>query len=312
MRNQGDPYWDLHCFRTSADLLPVGTVRVYSDRESMGQHAEEIQAGERFEFGKNWTEFLRTLDAGRITQAESSLRDMLETGNLSGLKFIDVGCGSGVFSLAARRLGAEVQSFDFDPHSVACARELKRRYFETDPDWSIVEGSVLDTAFLASFGQFDIVYSWGVLHHTGAMWAALDNVVALVRPGGRLFIALYNDQGTSSQRWLAVKRAYNRLPPALRFLVLWPAAVQLWWRPMVKDLITLRPLRTWRDYHQRRGMSPWHDVVDWVGGYPFEVAKPEEVFDFYRQRGFSLERLTTAGGTLNQFVFRRNLSTPIA
>lgn len=274
------------------------------------QHAHEVSTGERFEFGRNWTRFLTTLNDQRIALAEDSLAEYLETRDLRGLSFIDVGCGSGIFSLAARRLGARVLSFDYDPHSAACARELKRRYFANDPNWTVMEGSVLDPDFLATLGQFDVVYSWGVLHHTGNMWQAFDNVVPLVKRGGRLFISIYNDQGKFSRRWLVVKRWYNNLPPALRFLVVWPAAIKLWWRPILKDLVTLRPFHQWREYIRIRGMSPWHDVLDWVGGYPFEVAKPEEIFSFYRKRGFSLEYLSTVGGSLacNQFVMQRKLS----
>lgn len=274
---------------------------------TINQHAQEVAAGERFEFGKNWAEFLKLLNEDRIRIAEESIQDWLESKRLDGLSFIDVGCGSGIFSLAARRLGARVRSFDFDPHSANCARELKRRYFPGDPDWTIEEGSVLDRDYLLSLGQYDIVYSWGVLHHTGQMWTALDNVVPLVAPNGRLFISIYNDQGKWSRRWTTVKKTYNRLPPSLRFLVLWPSAWHMWGRPIVKDFLLLRPFHQWNDYIKRRGMSPWRDIVDWVGGYPFEVAKPEQIFDFYRARGFQMDRLGTCGGTLgcNQFVFRR-------
>ncbi|MGH9661964.1 MAG: class I SAM-dependent methyltransferase, partial [Bryobacteraceae bacterium] len=256
--------------------------------------------------GRNWSAFLQLLNDDRIARAQASLAAMLEASSLAGLRFLDAGCGSGLFSLAARRLGARVHSFDFDPASVACTGELRRRYFSEDTGWRVEEGSVLDRDYLARLGPFDVVYSWGVLHHTGALWDALDRVAACVAPGGKLFIAIYNDQGKISRRWWAIKRAYNRLPSALRFLVLWPCAIHAWWRPLLKDLLLLRPFQSWRDY-RARGMSPWRDVVDWVGGFPFEVARPEQVFDFYRARGFTLERLETAGGTMgcNQFVFRR-------
>lgn len=278
----------------------------------MNAHAQEVSAGERFEFGKNWAEFLKLLNNERVALAEESMTSMLECTSLAGQRFLDAGCGSGLFSLAAKRLGATVHSFDFDPHSAACARELKRRYFPQDSTWTIDEASVLDKDYLAKLGQFDVVYSWGVLHHTGSMWTALDNVAPLVKPGGALFISIYNDQGKISRRWTQVKRMYNALPPPLRFLVLWPCAVHMWWRPILKDFLLLRPFHTWREYNQKRGMSPWRDIVDWVGGYPFEVATPEQIFNFYRQRGFNLSYLSTCGGTLgcNQFVFRLDRSKP--
>jgi 2-polyprenyl-6-hydroxyphenyl methylase/3-demethylubiquinone-9 3-methyltransferase len=274
----------------------------------MMQHGAEVAAGERFTFGKNWERFLRTLTENRIREAETSLANMLEMSNLEGKSFIDIGSGSGLFSLAARRMGARVHSLDYDPQSVNATRELKRRYFPADPQWTIEAGSVLNRDYLGSLGQFDVVYSWGVLHHTGSMWEALGNVVTVVAPGGSLFIAIYNDQGTPSVRWKKAKRLYNRLPRPLRFLVIVPSFWVLNYHNIIKDFLRFRPFYTIRNYGRGlRGMSFWHDLIDWVGGYPFEVATPEQVFDFYRGRGFTLTRLRTCRGTLgcNEFVFRK-------
>ena len=273
----------------------------------MAQHTLEVQSGERFEFGKNWTRFLGSLNEERIVQAQKSLSERLELETLQGKTFVDIGSGSGLFSLAARQLGARVHSFDYDPHSVNCTRELKRRYFPDDPQWTIDEGSALDNDYLRSLGTFDVVYSWGVLHHTGDMWTALDNVAPLVREGGILFISLYNDQGTASRRWKKTKKLYNHLPHGLRFLVVAPCFVVLWWRRLLKDALRGQPFRSIRQYGKGRGMSFWQDLIDWVGGYPFEVSTPEQVFDFYRTRGFTLTRLHTCGGSLgcNEFVFRK-------
>lgn len=270
--------------------------------------AFEVAQGERFAFGRNWARFLSCVGEEQIRLAEQSLRNMLRVEDLIGKRFLDAGCGSGLFSLAARRLGAKVHSFDYDPHSVACTAELRRRYFPSDPDWVVGQGDVLDPAYLHTLGTFDVVYSWGVLHHTGDLWGALGLVAERVAPWGRLWVAVYNDQGGKSRVWRRVKRTYNRLPPGLRFLVLWPSFVYLFTPVLLLDLARGTPFRTWREYARTsRGMSLWRDVVDWVGGYPFEVAKPEQVFEFCQARGFRLEKLKTWGGGhgCNEFVLSR-------
>lgn len=266
-------------------------------------HRVEVAAGKRFRFGRNWARFLERINGQRILQARLSLCRTLGVETLAGKTFIDVGCGSGLFSLAARQLGAQVVSFDFDPESVACARKLKQAFFGADLNldnaWQIREGSVLDRDFLAQFGKHDVVYSWGVLHHTGRMWQALDNLVPMVRPGGRLFIALYNDQGWVSHYWTLVKRLYNRS----RLLALLAVIAHLSYPFMASVVVRALSGRLTAE----RGMSAWHDYLDWLGGYPFEVARPEEVFSFFRERGFVLIYLNTCGGRqgCNEFVFER-------
>ena len=276
----------------------------------MSTHAIEIARGERFEFGKNWSRFLDLLDDARIVRAEESLQQMLEIETLEGKSFLDIGSGSGLFSLAARRLGARVHSLDYDPHSVACGKELRRRYFNNDPDWRIEEGSALDREYIKSLGSFDVVYSWGVLHHTGAMWKALDNAQLPVAAGGKLFVAIYNDLGSRSRRWKWIKRTYCELPTFLKTPFATIVIAPEEFKAMLRLLLLLKPgeyLRSWTQYDANRGMNRWRDIIDWVGGYPYEVAQPEEIFDFYRARGFQLAKLKcgAVGLGCNEFVFRR-------
>ena len=167
---------------------------------------------------------------------------------------------------------------------------------------------MLDPDYATSLGKWDIVYSWGVLHHTGNMMKALDHISKLVDLNGKLFISIYNDQGRASLFWLKVKQTYNKLPASLRWLILWPAFLRLWGPTTIRDVLSGKPFHSWRNYpkNSSRGMSPWRDVVDWVGGLPFEVAKPEQIFYFFRDRGFQLTKLKTCvgGKGCNEFVFQ--------
>lgn len=264
----------------------------------------------RFGFGKNWQQFLRVLDEERIREAEKSLCEMLQVRDLAGKSFLDIGSGSGLFSLAAMRLGARrVHSLDYDPQSVACAHELKGRFFSTANCWRIERGDALDNNYLAGLGAYDVVYSWGVLHHTGNMWQALENVLPLVADGGMLFIAIYNNAGPKSRRWHKLKRMYNsaafyRLALPAIFI---PLNVM---NGLVKDLSGLKnPLTRYRLYRQDRGMSMMRDWIDWIGGWPYEFATAGEVSDFCKSRGFAVLTCVNRSGWVlgnNEFVLTRS------
>jgi len=265
----------------------------------MSPASDSVAGADRYEFGENWSRFLGHLDDEQIVDAEESLKEWLGVASLQGKRFLDAGSGSGLFSLAARRLGAAVHSFDYDPLSVRCTAELRQRYFPDDPRWKVERGSVLDPAYIASLGQFDVVYSWGVLHHTGSMWEAMDAVLAGVKPGGQLYIALYNDQGWISRYWTAVKAAYNR---------------RRWLRPLIAAFhapyLLFGRWVAWRikgTRRKHRGMKLRTDFLDWLGGYPFEVSAADAVVAFYRHRGLSAQRVESCGRRhgCNEFVFAK-------
>lgn len=269
----------------------------FENRQRINEYAAEAVADTCFPFGQNWRRFVSLLDEKQIIAAEKSLREMLEVDDLKGETFLDIGSGSGLFSLAARRIGAKVYSFDCDHDSVACTVELKRRFFPGDSNWRIERGDVLDVEYLNSLGHFDIVYSWGVLHHTGAMYKALENAALPVAAGGKLFIAIYNDQGWFSQYWKIVKKGYNT-SLLLRWLIVVGHAPYLFGlRFLVRAF--------GRRLSLERGMSLWYDMLDWLGGYPFEVASPSAITKYFERRGFIFATGKTCGHRhgCNEFVF---------
>ena len=259
----------------------------------------------KFNFGKNWARFLAVIDEERIQVAANSLQDFLGIDSLRGKSFFDVGGGSVLFSLAAIRLGVKkVISIDTDPQCVNCARYLKEKYVP-DSDWKIYKGSVLEENPENKYGQFDIVYSWGVLHHTGNMKKAMQNIMFVVKPGGCLYISIYNKTKTSNL-WRLIKKYYCKhifyqFIIMLYFVSYWVTAA------FIKDLLRLRnPFKRYCEYKNNRGMSFYYDLLDWLGGYPYEAAKPEEIVDFYRERKFQLQRLkATKGNVCNEFLFKR-------
>jgi len=234
---------------------------------------------------------------------------MLSCVDLKGKSFLDIGSGSGLFSLVAAQLGANVSSFDYDINSVECTRFLKQKYKFDDSVWRAEQGDVLETKYLAKYSKHDIVYSWGVLHHTGKMWEAIGNAANLVEEEGLLFIAIYNDQGWKSRIWTAIKKTYNFLPwpvNTIFSILLFPLVFVV---GFLKHLILLKPMvyiRPYLNYKQRRGMNPFIDWIDWVGGYPFEVATPDAITNFVENRNFSLvKKVTCTSLGCNEFIFKK-------
>jgi len=265
-----------------------------------------------FAFGRNWQLFLQSIDEERIAIAQASLTEFLGLPDLRGKSFLDLGCGSGLFSYAAYKLEAErIVSFDLDPFSVECCKFLHQKA-KQPPHWEVRTGSILDEGFVSSLGTFDVVYAWGVLHHTGKMWDAIGNAARLVNPGGYFYVALYNKitgrNGSASwihSFWLKVKRLYNA-HPALGLYVFEPLAMSAYLAMVVAK--RENPVTHVKNYRSNRGMSWRTDAKDWLGGYPYEFATVEEVFTFVKRRfpDYNLLNVKTTGGRgLNWYLFQR-------
>lgn len=257
--------------------------------------------GLAFDFGENWDHYSRTvLDEPRLTAAIDSLAGLIGPERLAGASFCDVGSGSGLFTIAAGKLGvARALGFDVNPTGVEVAhRNLERFAPELAGRIAFRQGSALDAGFVGTLGRFDVVYAWGSLHHSGSMWPAIETVAPLVAPGGVFVLALYNRHWTSPI-WTLIKILYNLSPGTLRKLWDW-------------GLGSLMLLATWaitrsNPLRKERGMEFWVDVTDWLGGYPYEYASVEEVRERLGALGFDLlevrpPRVPTG---CNEFILRR-------
>jgi 2-polyprenyl-3-methyl-5-hydroxy-6-metoxy-1,4-benzoquinol methylase len=273
---------------------------------------QALSGSSRFAFGRNWRRYVESfLDDEKIARAQAQTSAFLGSGNLNGKRFLDVGCGSGLFSFVAHRLGAaEIISFDVDPDSVVATSRVFERA-GSPRNWQIMQGSILDREFLARLPRADVVYVWGVLHHTGAMWDALRNTAELIEPGGLLYLAIYNKQEYETARnwrgsyhWLRIKKVYHKGGAVVRFVL------ETWYKgkDIVRMLIRLKnPLAEIRRYSSWRGMSWSVDTSDWLGGLPYEFAGVDEVFNFcHRELGLELRNLrSTISLGCNQFLFHK-------
>lgn len=287
-------------------------------------------SGSPFSFGKNWTSYLTTINNSRIDSAVRSLRSILASESVGGKSFLDVGCGSGLTSLAAALEGAAVTSIDLDDDCITCTNLLRERFFSTEAQdhlsmnrqvaaprqWTVIKASILDEKAINDLGYFDVVYSWGVLHHTGQMNRAIQMASDRVKPGGLFAIAIYNNQGGASRRWSLVKRLYQKMPSFFQPLYVVFFAAFFEFKFAILRLLRGKnplPFAAWRSKSSDRGMSVWHDWVDWIGGWPFEVASPEEIVNPLVNSGFSLIKLKTVGHGwgCNEYLFKNQAERPV-
>ena len=260
-----------------------------------------------FEFGDNWKNYSKTIDKKRINSAIAGVKKLFPDG-LTGKTFLDIGCGSGLHSLAALSLGAAaVTAVDIDENSVSTTQALLTKY-APDRKWTAKVASVFD-ASPDVLGTFDVVYSWGVLHHTGDMWRAIECAANLVKPGGQFAIAIYY-AGMFDRMWKAEKRFYSRAPRPLQWSIR-----QIYMIAFLTARTLLgggNPISYVRNYSEGRGMNFSHDAHDWLGGYPYEAASAEEMVERISTLGFVetqsfLIPVTSGlfGSGCHEFVFQK-------
>ncbi len=266
----------------------------------------------RFGFGSNWSRFVdRHLSDERVAESQEHLLGFLKRSDLSGMRFLDIGCGSGLHSLAAHRAGADVVGFDYDPNSVATAKRV-RAWAGEPSNWQIQQGSVLDADFMATLPEADVTYSWGVLHHTGDMWTAIANTCDRVPVGGLLYLALYDYDAVaagkhSPEYWLDVKQMYVKAGWIERRLM---EAYYLWDVDMGRRFKRFPKVMKRIRRNRGRGMAWYTDLKDWIGGWPMEFVKVPEALAFCAERGF--ESLDVRTGEANaELLFRRTATGPL-
>lgn len=247
-------------------------------------HADLLDQKSHFAFGENWLAYAEKINDERIAQACADLQRLGGRSSLAGQSFLDIGCGSGLHALAASRLGAaRIVATDIDPDSVSAARRTLSR-FAPGAQRDVEVCSVFDMTPERT-GSFDIVYSWGVLHHTGDMRAAIGKAADLVAPGGEFWLALYEKTALCGM-WRRIKRWYSgaSAPKQAKARAVYITTMKGYMRLRGLDFAELAKGR------RARGMDFHHDVHDWLGGYPYESITPDDCRALLASLGFKLER----------------------
>jgi 2-polyprenyl-3-methyl-5-hydroxy-6-metoxy-1,4-benzoquinol methylase len=231
-----------------------------------------------FSFGFNWIDYAKNrLNEAIISQHLSDLAQIYnEIDNRGAL--LDLGSGSGLSSLCFLRLGFNsVTSVDLDPYSIEAGEATMERFGEPYRGrWNTHQANILDPLFVAAnSNKYDVVYSWGVLHHTGDMWQAIRNAASLVANKGIFHITLYRSGGMYTQH-LRMKFAFLMSDREGKKRILFDYLNLI--EKTVNHSVFLP-----KDH---RGMNHFNDALDWLGGVPYEVADPDVLQSYLFSLGF--------------------------
>lgn len=223
-----------------------------------------------FSFGYNWLDFVRNrLTENIISSHQNNLKEIYDKIgiDLAGKSLFDIGCGSGLSSLSFQRLGCnKIISLDIDQYSVQASNLTKEKFSRNPSEWQIHQGSILDISVVED-ESMDVVYSWGVLHHTGDMWNALRKAVRPVKKGGLFHVALYRS-GPNYTTHLEEKFKFKFADRESKLHTLFKRK---------------KGFKGSFDVNER-GMNKFHDSLDWLGGIPYEVCDPEILESWLKDR----------------------------
>lgn len=228
--------------------------------EEFTNYVDNLSDSGEFSFGFNWVDYVQKILSEPIIEIHRQDLNRIydEAGlDIKGLNIIDIGSGSGLSSLALLRLGAKsIHSIDVDPYSVEASKLTKFKFGNNAENWNIEHKSVFDN----DLGKYDLVYTWGVLHHTGDLSRAIDQAVNSVADNGYLHVALYRS-GPNYPAHLAQKQYFASLDRKGKIEYLYNYTGG---NPYMFNL-------------DNRGMNTFHDALDWLGGLPYEVYNPDEL-----------------------------------
>jgi len=257
----------------------------------------------KFSFGKNWQNFNKNITNKNINNSIKYFKNFTKFVNLKNKTFIDVGCGSGINSLLAIKLNAKkVLSIDIDENSVSACKLLRKKYKISNKNWIIKQVSILDTSKIKKLGKFDFIYSWGVLHHTGDMNKAFDNLFLLAKKKSYIYVSIYNKYLTSNT-WKIIKYFYASSNNFIK-KIMEKIYITIYYIGLNLNKYSIKEYK--KSFVLKRGMSFRHDIIDWLGGYPYEYLSFEDLSAIFFKKGYSILSFKKSNGVgCNEIFVKR-------